>query len=775
MAQITPRGFQTLFRAATGNDPFPWQVALAMGEELAELVRVPTGAGKTEGAALSWLWRRRFAEESVRRATPRRLVYCLPMRVLVEQTVSRLRAQLDQAGQADIRIHKLMGGAVARDWIDRPEDDAILVGTLDQLLSRALMRGYGESRFRWPIDFGLLHTDALWVCDEVQLFGEGLATSAQLEAFRRHLPRGPGPSATLWMSATVEPAWMETVDCPAPTRVLRLSPDDRTGDLQRRLSAEKRLSRIDALIPDAVTGAHRSGTLTLVVANTVRVARDLFAGLRRHKALGDIDLLLLHSRFRPPERAAQVQRLLSATPEAGRIVVATQVIEAGVDISAATLITEAAPWASLVQRFGRCNRRGDIPEAQVLWAPPARAAPYDPDEIEAATATLAGLQDASVSPDGLAQVDAPIRRPPRRHVIRRRDFLGLFDTAPDLSGADIDVSRFVRDMDEMSASLAWRPLGEEAPGDDERPPSRDELCPVTLGELRRAMDRPRAPSVYRFDHIDERWLAVRANDVRPGDRLITGDGFGCYSPTLGFDPAEKGAVEPIGTTFIQDEALGADVLSTNRGVWLSLAEHTAGVCAELEALIAEFPGLSNREREALRRAARRHDHGKAHPVFQDALGGDESELPAGLVGALVAKRPGRAAPYARRGFRHELASLLAYLAEPDPDPLVAYLLACHHGRVRLGARALPGEAARGRVLGCEAGDLLPPADLGDAILLAPVELDLSPLDLGRSGGPTYTHLALGLVERVGPVRLAFLEAVLRTADRRRSAKEAAGA
>ena len=41
---------------------------------------------------------------------------------------------------------------------------------------------------------------------------------------------------------------------------------------------------------------------------------------------------------------------------AGRIVVATQVVEAGVDISARTLVTELAPWSSLVQRFGRVAR-----------------------------------------------------------------------------------------------------------------------------------------------------------------------------------------------------------------------------------------------------------------------------------------------------------------------------------------------------------------------------------------------------------------------------------
>ena len=66
----------------------------------------------------------------------------------------------------------------------RPERPAVLVGTQDMLLSRALMRGYASSRALWPMEFALLHEDAQWVFDEVQLMGAGRATSAQLEAFR---------------------------------------------------------------------------------------------------------------------------------------------------------------------------------------------------------------------------------------------------------------------------------------------------------------------------------------------------------------------------------------------------------------------------------------------------------------------------------------------------------------------------------------------------------------------------------------------------------------
>ena len=35
------------------------------------------------------------------------------------------------------------------------------------------------------MEYGLLNVDCLWVLDEIQLMGVGLATSAQLQAFAR--------------------------------------------------------------------------------------------------------------------------------------------------------------------------------------------------------------------------------------------------------------------------------------------------------------------------------------------------------------------------------------------------------------------------------------------------------------------------------------------------------------------------------------------------------------------------------------------------------------
>ncbi len=81
--------FRAFFKAATrdeksqeGHEPYPFQVRLALSEELPELIDIPTGLGKTDAVVLAWLWRRRFAGQQVRAATPRRLAYCLPMRTL---------------------------------------------------------------------------------------------------------------------------------------------------------------------------------------------------------------------------------------------------------------------------------------------------------------------------------------------------------------------------------------------------------------------------------------------------------------------------------------------------------------------------------------------------------------------------------------------------------------------------------------------------------------------------------------------------------------------
>jgi CRISPR-associated endonuclease/helicase Cas3 len=115
--------FDAFFTQATGKpEPYDYQRRLAEGACESRLVSVPTGLGKTAAVTLAWLWNR--VDQGSGR-WPRRLVYCLPMRTLVEQTYSECRRWLENHGllwngvephSGKVGLHLLMGGEDAGEW-----------------------------------------------------------------------------------------------------------------------------------------------------------------------------------------------------------------------------------------------------------------------------------------------------------------------------------------------------------------------------------------------------------------------------------------------------------------------------------------------------------------------------------------------------------------------------------------------------------------------------------------------------------------------------------
>jgi WYL domain len=53
-----------------------------------------------------------------------------------------------------VTVFQVMGGDLEEDWEGLPDRDWVLVGTQDQLLSRALNGGYCASPHAWPVHFG---------------------------------------------------------------------------------------------------------------------------------------------------------------------------------------------------------------------------------------------------------------------------------------------------------------------------------------------------------------------------------------------------------------------------------------------------------------------------------------------------------------------------------------------------------------------------------------------------------------------------------------------
>jgi CRISPR-associated endonuclease/helicase Cas3 len=905
MAQRVDNDFNAWFARAMGDSkltPFPYQRDLAQGDRLPELLEVPTGTGKTAAAVLSWLWRRRHP--SFREATPRRLVYCLPMRVLVEQTracVIRWLSNLELlAGKATfhgerlegyevdweqhgkVAVVTLMGGESRRDWREHPEHEAVLVGTQDMLLSRALNRGFAMPPQEWPIDFGFLNVDALWVMDEVQLMGPGRTTSVQLQHFWDDAPPSYGLRQTLWMSATLGskagstelPDWMRSRE--REGRSLTRAPHRHTDadlqhpDFKARWIAPKRLElRLDATAPspasakpprrkrkEASNGAAatvgsgwtvqspellasirdgaKGGRLVLVFVNQVRRARELQACLGGNPG-GGPEVLLVHARMRSHDRKAIVEKLFEAVPHNGRVVVTTQVLEAGVDLDADALFTELCPWPSLVQRLGRLNRSGTRPSAKdvergqrepakaVVFEPlsPARkekesegeyeerrkrelSLPYDAQPVEEARkilATVAKARNGSLSPETLSalSISLPLEGP----VLRRFDLDDLFDTDPDLSGGHTDVTPYLRAADrDIDAYLLWRRIEGGLGADEQVPLDRDELCPVPFYEAQEAFAEREVWILTLSTGRRSRsaWRKAKGSEIRAGDTVMVDRGAGCYREDAGWTAKATDAPSAIIDRWEKDDGqfvrawvrLDGGTRSLVREIdshivgararledhrcftkeWMELEPHLLAAEQKAKDLVERL-GLDGTISKSVTLAARWHDVGKALErrqtdslvqPFQEYLrraGKPEGGHPTN--GTFYAKSNG----WKRgdtAGFRHEMASLLAFLQSKCDDDLAAFLILAHHGKVRLLPEAWDDEDPVD-LCGAREGDRIPAIAVPGGN--GPVVLDVKTVLPSREHRGWQGRVRQ-LLEKHGPFLLAYLEGLVRVADWRAS-------
>lgn len=689
--------FIDFFRTATnGFEPYGWQLQVAV-DGLPDVLPVPTGLGKTE-VALAWAWRLLVDKQP----EPLHLVVCLPMRSLVTQTVQRLKGYFDALrthdSKLDIGVYQLLGGAIDDKWARLPDKSWVLVGTQDQLLSRALNRGYAMSRFDWPIHFGLLNNDCRWIIDEVQLMGPGLWTTSQLDWMRRRRFPSLKPCLTTWMSATIGSSFLCTTDrtreglgeassqqvafegkltttlrndqhlrwwrdAKRPVEWWQPTASDAESTGEKKRGATKSGAVTPEAIAKAATEKHAAGTLSLVICNTVDMARDVF------RALSSVDhKVLLTSRFRREDRARHEKRSLEfdinrkadklPKDDPGLICVSTQVVEAGVDISAHRLWTELAPWPSILQRLGRLNRRGDDQEAQArVWETPKeggnkkaeRIGPYEAADIERAKKLVDAFVSLSTSTsfsEALAKLNQQCEKdlrealqPKPSPLPRALDVHGLFSTERDVHGGFTDVSAFVRGTDpDLDVTVFWRDWsGDNPPHDDDLDgpllePAK-EGCPVSFVRVQKMLESSKGKA-WLWDDEAGRWERVNHWDIRPGMLVMLKRDVGGYDATEGWTGDKSNALAEVpragpGATLRDDTR-------TEIGYWSKLEDHLKDARSEAEKLCSTV-SLTAHTRAAVVEASGLHDLGKAHPQWQAALP-DWCGI-SGIPDGLLAKTP----------------------------------------------------------------------------------------------------------------------------------------
>jgi len=206
---------------------------------------------------------------------------------------------------------------------------------------------------------------------------------------------------------------------------------------------------------------------------------------------------------------------------------------------------------------------------------------------------------------------------------------------------------------------------------------------------------------------------------------------------------------------------GSDRSSSLTGTGVTLRSHLEGVGAKA-AEYAHRLGLPREIQDDLRLAGRLHDLGKVDPRFQLGLAGGDEVARAMLDEPLAKSLPGRDGEWSYpRGMRHELASVAMVSSAPglleqarDPD-LVLHLIGSHHGHARP----------------------LPPIIADDDPQTLQFEVDGYDMEAGSdlTEGPLALEMAerfWTLAEKYGFHGLAWLEAILRLADHRRSEEEA---
>lgn len=325
------------------------------------LVSLPTGMGKTMVAA-EWFLKHRSPSNK----SQRKIIVVLPFLSIIDQTVKEYSKLLGLVDMQDciLESHSLSNGYdtkklesepdfqdsddeplekydESKDFLAKIWDKPIVITTFDQFLY-ALLSSKGKHQMRF-------HNiaDALVIMDEIQALPTKLwtlfsqTTQILSESFNTKF---------LIMSAT-QPHFM-------PLAQELVQDPDKIFSLQNRYKFVF-LHKKDLLISDFIESCKIRLTSEwkekriLIVLNTRGSAKKVLRELKElgSKYLGEV--YFISGDVTPKERLEQITFIKEGNP---CLVIATQCIEAGVDIDMDFVIRDFAPLDSLIQVAGRGNR-----------------------------------------------------------------------------------------------------------------------------------------------------------------------------------------------------------------------------------------------------------------------------------------------------------------------------------------------------------------------------------------------------------------------------------
>lgn len=360
------------------------------------ILQAPTGAGKTRAAQapfISTYW------DDLSFNFPKKCIYTVPMRVLANQ----FKAEYSELVARYSRLHKqkyeqraLNVSIQTGEYKEDPKFQADLIfATIDQVLSSWLITPYSLPRRLGNLNAGALVGSYL-IFDEFHLFDPDSTLPTTLHMLKTL----NGGSPFILMTATFSQEMLKKLahhlnaeaflltedmltEIPAQHKERRFytTPTPMTDkDEHKKIWANQTaVSHILQTHQDQIISRPRS----LVVCNQVERAQAVYTALRDQAPTG-ITVRLLHSRFLKKDRQEieqfirnEFQKNKDNQTVPSLILVATQVVEVGLDMSCNALHTELAPAAAILQRAGRCARyQGETGQVFVYPVNDNEHAPY---------------------------------------------------------------------------------------------------------------------------------------------------------------------------------------------------------------------------------------------------------------------------------------------------------------------------------------------------------------------------------------------------------------
>jgi len=358
----------SFYKDITGFVPYDYQIKVAelllSGKNV--ILSVPTGAGKTWASMMPFL----YAKQNEKIDFPQKMIYSLPLRTLANSIYSDINTALDKENIKSLypKLSKLMSIQTGEYSDDPYFEKEIIFSTIDQTLSNFLCFPLPLSQRQANINAGSLVGSYL-VFDEFHLLDPKLSMATSLGMIRllKNLCR------VCIMTATLTDDYIQFIKNELGFEVISINdfPKDVEKINSLRPANDKSIKKSVSVCSDKkinstdILETHKDKTI--VICNRVETAQNLYLELEKVKEK-DTTLLCIHSRYFDSDRKKQEQLIKEYFGKSNKkhnaILIATQVIEAGMDISCDIMHTEISPINSFLQRAGRCarfeNEYGDI-------------------------------------------------------------------------------------------------------------------------------------------------------------------------------------------------------------------------------------------------------------------------------------------------------------------------------------------------------------------------------------------------------------------------------